>query len=154
MVLLLCVQVCITASFGPYSSDTSPREVKIEGDEEGWDFGKGQLSASHFLFNLIAGAGFYVDATEPKWSGHYRMYSYITAELFALVVAVCRSPCVAASFQAWQNFNVDQQRVGIFGHSMGGHGALTLALRNPSLFKSVSAFAPICNPRSLLGSPV
>ena len=93
-----------------------------------------------------------MDATEPKWSGHYRMYSYITAELFALVVAVCVH--LAASFHTWQNFNVDQQRVGIFGHSMGGHGALTLALRNPSLFKSVSAFAPICNPRSLLVFPV
>lgn len=76
------------------------------------------------------GAGFYVDATEAPWSSHYRMYSYIL-ELRALLE---------------QELAIDAQRTGIFGHSMGGHGALVLALRNPELFRSVSAFAPIAAP--------
>ena len=94
--------------------DTSPRGAGIAGEAERWDFG--------------AGAGFYVDATEAPWAKHYRMYSYVL-ELRALVVA---------------QLAADAEKVGIFGHSMGGHGALVLALRNPGLFKSVSAFAPIC----------
>ena len=97
--------------------DTSPRSPRLPGDDESWDFG--------------LGAGFYVDATEPPWSGHYRMYSYVTRELPALV---------AAHFPA----RTDAQ--GIFGHSMGGHGALIAALRNPRQYRSVSAFAPICAP--------
>ena len=97
--------------------DTSPRGLKIPGEDESYDFG--------------SGAGFYVDATEAPWSRGYRMYSYITQELFTLVAAT---------------FPVDAARVGIFGHSMGGHGALTLALKNPDRYKSVSAFAPICSP--------
>ena len=97
--------------------DTSPRGLKIPGEDESYDFG--------------SGAGFYVDATEAPWSRGYRMYSYITQELFTLVAATCP---------------VDAARVGIFGHSMGGHGALTLALKNPDRYKSVSAFAPICSP--------
>lgn len=97
--------------------DTSPRGLKIPGEDESYDFG--------------SGAGFYVDATEAPWSRGYRMYSYITQELFALVAAT---------------FPVDAARVGIFGHSMGGHGALTIALKNPDRYKSVSAFAPICSP--------
>eukprot|EP00744_Colponema_vietnamica_P016587 GILI01023273.1.p1 GENE.GILI01023273.1~~GILI01023273.1.p1 ORF type:complete len:280 (+),score=90.05 GILI01023273.1:91-930(+) len=97
--------------------DTSPRGVSIEGDSDSWDFG--------------VSAGFYVDATEPKWLPHYRMYSYITEELPALIHS---------------NFNVDPERQSIFGHSMGGHGALICALKNPGKYKSVSAFAPICNP--------
>ena len=96
--------------------DTSPRGANIEGDSAAWDFG--------------VGAGFYVDATEAPWSGHYRMYSYIL-ELRALVVA---------------HLDVDAERIGIFGHSMGGHGALVIGLRNPALFRSVSAFAPIAAP--------
>eukprot|EP00052_Salpingoeca_macrocollata_P030869 m.321210 g.321210 ORF g.321210 m.321210 type:complete len:285 (+) comp25115_c0_seq1:29-883(+) len=96
--------------------DTSPR-VDIEGDSESWDFGKG--------------AGFYVDATEEKWKTHYNMYSYITKELVDVVA---------------QTFNVDVAKLGVFGHSMGGHGALVCALRSPGVFKSVSAFAPICHP--------
>lgn len=97
--------------------DTSPRGANIPGEADSWDFG--------------VGAGFYVDATAAPWSAHYRMYSYVTRELPALV---------AASFPA------DAARQGIFGHSMGGHGALVCALRNPEQYRSVSAFAPICAP--------
>jgi len=97
--------------------DTSPREPRIPGDADKWDFGQG--------------AGFYVDATQAPWADNYRMYSYITKELPALVDA---------------NLPAMSGATGIFGHSMGGHGALTLALRNPSLYKSVSAFAPITAP--------
>jgi S-formylglutathione hydrolase len=99
------------------SPDTSPREPRIPGDAEHWDFG---LSA-----------GFYVDATAAPWSRHYRMYSYVTRELPELV-ALHLNPKPGAS--------------GIMGHSMGGHGALTLALRNPAMYQSVSAFAPIAAP--------
>jgi S-formylglutathione hydrolase len=99
--------------------DTSPRGVKIPGDTDSWDFG--------------VGAGFYVDATEKPWSAHYRMYSYVTAELPALIDA---------------GFATDRERQGIFGHSMGGHGALMIALKNPGRYRSVSAFAPIAAPKS------
>lgn len=97
--------------------DTSPRGAGVPGEAECWDFG--------------VGAGFYLDATQAPWSPHYRMESYITAELIPLVA---------------QELAVDARRMGIFGHSMGGHGALTLALKHPKLFKSVSALAPICAP--------
>ncbi len=97
--------------------DTSPRGAKVPGEADSWDFG--------------VGAGFYLDATQAPWSQHYRMESYLTAELLPLLTNTL--PLNAARF-------------GIFGHSMGGHGALTLALRHPGLFKSVSAFAPICAP--------
>ena len=96
--------------------DTSPRGANLPGEAESWDFG--------------VGAGFYVDATEEPWSRHYRMYSYIL-ELRELVL---------------REFALDEARCGIFGHSMGGHGALVLALRTPGLFRSVSAFAPIAAP--------
>jgi S-formylglutathione hydrolase len=96
--------------------DTSPRGAGVEGETASWDFG--------------AGAGFYLDATQGEWARHYRMESYIH-ELRELVA---------------QELPVDAQRVGIFGHSMGGHGALTLALKRPDVFKSVSAFAPIAAP--------
>ena len=96
--------------------DTSPRGAGIEGETASWDFGEG--------------AGFYLDATQAPWSQHYRMESYIH-ELRQLVI---------------DELPVDPKRVGIFGHSMGGHGALTLALRRPDLFRSVSAFAPIAAP--------
>jgi S-formylglutathione hydrolase len=99
------------------SPDTSPRNVPLPGDSEHWDFG--------------VGAGFYVDATREPWSRHYRMYSYVTRELPALVAA---------------HYPVDAGRQGIFGHSMGGHGALTIALKNPDRYRSVSAFAPIVAP--------
>lgn len=97
--------------------DTSPRGAAVPGETDSWDFG--------------VGAGFYLDATQAPWSRHYRMESYITAELIPLLA---------------QELPVDALRLGIFGHSMGGHGALTLALRQPALFKSVSALAPICAP--------
>jgi S-formylglutathione hydrolase len=99
--------------------DTSPRGIELPGDREHWDFG--------------VGAGFYVDATEAPWASHYRMYSYVVDELPALV---------EASFPA-------SNRRGIFGHSMGGHGALVIALRNPTRYQSVSAFAPIANPMAV-----
>lgn len=98
--------------------DTSPRGEGVPDDPDGaWDFG--------------LGAGFYVNATQEPWSRHYRMYDYVANELPSLVEA---------------NFPVDAQRVAISGHSMGGHGALTIALKNPDRFKAVSAFAPICSP--------
>lgn len=97
--------------------DTSPRNVPLPGDSDSWDFG--------------VGAGFYVDATQAPWSRHYRMYSYVTRELPAVIEA---------------NFPVDAGRQAIFGHSMGGHGALTIALKNPDRYRSVSAFAPIAAP--------
>ena len=97
--------------------DTSPRGVNLPGENDAYDFG--------------SGAGFYVDATEAPWSKHYRMYSYITAELPALMA---------------RHFPVDSARAGIFGHSMGGHGALVCAFRNPQQYRSVSAFAPIVAP--------
>jgi S-formylglutathione hydrolase len=97
--------------------DTSPRGLAIPGEAESWDFG--------------LGAGFYVDATQPPWSRGYRMYSYVAKELPALIQS---------------SFPVDGERAGIFGHSMGGHGALTIALKNPQHYKSLSAFAPISSP--------
>ncbi|MBT9314295.1 S-formylglutathione hydrolase [Leptothoe spongobia] len=96
--------------------DTSPRGEDVP-DEEGWDFG--------------SGAGFYVDATENPWTQNYRMYSYVTEELPTLI---------------HQNFAADPARQGIFGHSMGGHGALVCGLRNPEKYQSISAFAPIAAP--------
>ena len=101
--------------------DTSPRAANIPGESDSWDFG--------------VGAGFYLDATQAPWSGHYRMESYLTAELLPLLKAT---------------LPLEAERIGIFGHSMGGHGALTLALRHPDVFKSVSAFAPICAPSQCL----
>jgi len=98
--------------------DTSPRGDGVPDDpDSAWDFG--------------LGAGFYVDATEAPWSANYRMWSYVTEELPALVA---------------EHFPVDLSRQGITGHSMGGHGALTVALRHPGRFRSVSAFAPIVAP--------
>lgn len=104
-------------------SDTSPRGVDIAGQDDSFDFG--------------SSAGFYVDATVEPWSRHYRMYSYVTKELIELVNA---------------NFPVAVGQQSIAGHSMGGHGALICALRNPGLYKSVSSVAGICNPiKSPLG---
>jgi S-formylglutathione hydrolase len=99
------------------SPDTSPREPRIPGDADHWDFGYS--------------AGFYLDATQAPWSHNYRMYSYVTRELPQIVTAHLPARAGAA---------------GIFGHSMGGHGALTLALRNPQFYRSVSAFSPIAAP--------
>lgn len=97
--------------------DTSPRGTALPGQADSWDFG--------------VAAGFYLDATQAPWAAHWRMESYVTQELHALV---------------GQHLPVDTARAGIFGHSMGGHGALTLALRHPGQYRSVSAFAPIANP--------
>jgi S-formylglutathione hydrolase len=94
--------------------DTSPRGVRFPGDDASYDFG--------------LGAGFYVDATEAPWAANYRMYSYIARELFDLVGT---------------SLAVDTARAGIAGHSMGGHGALTIGLKNPDRFRSISAFSPI-----------
>ncbi len=96
--------------------DTSPRGAGIAGEDDGWDFG--------------TGAGFYLDATAAPWSSNYRMARYVTQELRGLIEA---------------NFPVSDRR-GVFGHSMGGHGALVTALRDPGTWHSVSAFAPIANP--------
>lgn len=96
--------------------DTSPRGLDIPGDSDHWDFG--------------VGAGFYLNATETPWAQHYQMGRYVDQELPDLIESV---------------FKVSARR-GIFGHSMGGHGALVTALRNPERWHSVSAFAPICNP--------
>lgn len=97
--------------------DTSPRGENVPDDADNWQFG--------------SGAGFYLDASEQPWSKNYRMYSYITRELPKLIA---------------EAFPADMARQGIFGHSMGGHGALTIALKNPDTFKSCSAFAPIVHP--------
>ena len=96
----------------------------MPGEADSWDFG--------------VGAGFYLDATQAPWARHWRMESYITAELLPLLA---------------DTLPIDASRIGIFGHSMGGHGALTLALRHPGLFKSVSAFAPICAPSAVPVGP-
>jgi S-formylglutathione hydrolase len=97
--------------------DTSPREVDLPGADESYDFG--------------TGASFYLDATEPPWASHYRMYSYVTHELPKWIA---------------QHLPADTHRQGICGHSMGGHGALMIGIKNPDVFRSVSAFSPICAP--------
>ena len=99
------------------SPDTSPRQTGIPGATDDWDFGEG--------------AGFYLDATEPPWSRCFRMESYVTQELHERIL---------------REFPALPGRVGLFGHSMGGHGALTLALRHPHMFRSASALAPVCAP--------
>ncbi|NHT75261.1 S-formylglutathione hydrolase [Rhizobiaceae bacterium CRRU44] len=97
--------------------DTSPRGDDVADEAANWQMGKG--------------AGFYLDATQEPWARHYRMETYITQELPALIAS---------------QFRTDMNRQGIFGHSMGGHGAMTIALKNPERFRSCSAFAPIVQP--------
>ncbi len=97
--------------------DTSPRQTGIAGEADDWEFG--------------SGAGFYLNATQSPWSRYFRMYDYVLEELRETVLT--RFPGI-------------ERQLGIFGHSMGGHGALVLALRNPAVYRSVSAFAPICSP--------
>lgn len=97
--------------------DTSPRGLGLPGEDDDYGFG--------------SGAGFYIDATLEPWSRHYKMYTYATSELPAIIT---------------EHFPARADSAGIFGHSMGGHGALTLALKNPDLYRSVSAFAPIGAP--------
>jgi S-formylglutathione hydrolase len=109
------------AVIAPDTSPRGPAVEEIEGATASWDFG--------------VGAGFYLDATEAPWSKHYRMYSYVTSELPALIDG---------------HFPADAKRQGIFGHSMGGHGALTIGLRNPAnRYRSISAFAPIAAPKEV-----
>jgi len=107
---------CAELGLAFLAPDTSPRGEGVA-DEDGWDIG--------------LGAGFYVDAAQQPWSAHYRMWTYVTDELPALVAG---------------EFPLDPARQGITGHSMGGHGALTVVLRHPGRFRSVSAFAPIVAP--------
>ncbi|MBN9144781.1 MAG: S-formylglutathione hydrolase [Novosphingobium sp.] len=109
-------RACAEAGVIFVAPDTSPRGDDVA-DDDAYDFGKG--------------AGFYVDATQQPWSPHFRMRSYIEGELPALLA---------------EHFPADMERQGITGHSMGGHGALTIALRNAGRFRSVSAFAPIVSP--------
>ena len=97
--------------------DTSPRGASIAGEDDDWDFG--------------TGAGFYLNAAQAPWSAHYRMHAWVTGELRALVAS---------------RFPVRDDATGVFGHSMGGHGALTIALGDPGAYRTVSAFAPICAP--------
>jgi S-formylglutathione hydrolase len=124
---LTCTEDNFTAKAGAYrvaaelgliivAPDTSPRGEKVP-DDDAYDLGQG--------------AGFYLDATADPWSEHFRMYSYVTEELPQLVAT---------------EFPTDMSAQGISGHSMGGHGALTIALKNPHTYTSVSAFAPIVNP--------
>ena len=110
-------RVAAELGLGIVAPDTSPRGVNVPGEDDSYDFG--------------SGAGFYLDATEAPWSQHYRMYSYVTGELPALI---------------FKHFPARADRQAIMGHSMGGHGALTIALKNPDTFASVSAFAPIVAP--------
>lgn len=109
-------EACARHGIAFIAPDTSPRGDDVP-DDDGYDFGKG--------------AGFYVDATQEPWARNFRMRSYIEQELPALVA---------------EHFPLDMGRQGITGHSMGGHGALTIALRNPGRFRSVSAFSPIVSP--------
>ena len=97
--------------------DTSARNVPIEGADDEWDLG--------------SGAGFYVNATTYKWKKHYQMYDYVTKELPGFINA---------------HFHVDSTKTALTGHSMGGHGALSLHFKNPGMYQSVSAFAPVANP--------
>ena len=116
------VRVRIAKVFIPAARDmliAAVGKVDIKGEDESYDFG--------------SGAGFYVDAIAEPWSKNYKMYSYITSEL---------PQAVSAEF----GDKVDTSRISISGHSMGGHGALSLFLKNPGMYKSVSAFAPIANP--------
>ncbi len=110
-------RLAATLGIALIAPDTSPRNTGIEGEDDDWDLG--------------SGAGFYVNATQPGWREHYQMYDYVTQELPTFIEA---------------QFAVDPTRKSISGHSMGGHGALIAALKNPQAYRSVSAFAPICAP--------
>lgn len=110
-------RLCAQLGLCLVTCDTSPRTQRFDGDDKDWDFGQG--------------AGFYLDAVQAPWSKAYRMQTYVTEELRTLVES---------------SFPIRQNARGIMGHSMGGHGALTLALKRPDLYRSVSAFAPIVAP--------
>jgi S-formylglutathione hydrolase len=110
-------RVAATLGLALLMPDTSPRGANLPGEADAWDFG--------------VGAGFYLDATQAPWSRHWRIESWLVRELLP---------------QVWVRMPVLRERSAILGHSMGGHGALTLALRHPGLFASVSAIAPVCAP--------
>ncbi|MEL6369564.1 MAG: S-formylglutathione hydrolase [Pseudomonadota bacterium] len=111
-------RLCADIGLAFMTPDTSPRGLELDGEHDRYDFG--------------SGAGFYLDATEAPWAENYRMYSYVAHELPELVLT--------------EFAEIDAGRLGLTGHSMGGHGALTIGLKNPDRFKSVSALAPIASP--------
>ncbi|KAB7738951.1 S-formylglutathione hydrolase [Parvibaculum sedimenti] len=124
---LTCTEENFTVKAGAYRRASALNLVVIAPDTSP----RGEGVANDPAYDLGQGAGFYVDATEAPWAPHFRMESYIAKDLQQVVA---------------ENFPVDMKRQGITGHSMGGHGALTLALKYPDLFRSVSAFAPIVSP--------
>lgn len=124
---LTCTEDNFTTKAGAYRKAAELQLIIVAPDTSP----RGEGVADDAAYDLGQGAGFYVDATEAPWAPHFAMYSYIVADLQAAVFA---------------NFPGDRAAQGIFGHSMGGHGALTIALKNPGLFRSVSAFAPIVAP--------
>jgi S-formylglutathione hydrolase len=123
---LTCTEDNFTTKAGAYAAAAKAGVAIVAPDTSP----RGEGVPDDPAYDLGQGAGFYVDATQAPWSRHFRMESYLVQDLMA---ALAEAP-------------VDLSRCGIFGHSMGGHGALTLALRHPDLFRSVSAFAPICSP--------
>jgi S-formylglutathione hydrolase len=124
---LTCTEDNFTTKAGAYGAAAAHGMIIVAPDTSP----RGEGVADDPAYDLGQGAGFYVDATEAPWAPHFRMESYITGDLLAAVDGA---------------FPTDPARRGVFGHSMGGHGALTLALRHPDLFRSVSAFAPIVSP--------
>lgn len=124
---LTCTEDNFTTKAGAYAAAAANRVAIVAPDTSP----RGEGVADDPAYDLGQGAGFYVDATEAPWAPHFAMEAYVTGDLLTAVEGA---------------FPVDPTRRGIFGHSMGGHGALTLALRHPDLFRSVSAFAPICSP--------
>ncbi|MDB5469804.1 MAG: S-formylglutathione hydrolase [Caulobacter sp.] len=124
---LTCTEDNFTTKAGAYGAAAGHGVIIVAPDTSP----RGEGVADDAAYDLGQGAGFYVDATQAPWAPHFRMESYITGDLLAAVDGA---------------FPTDPARRGVFGHSMGGHGALTLALRHPDLFRSVSAFAPIVSP--------
>ena len=124
---LTCTEDNFTTKAGAYAHAAEHGVIIVAPDTSP----RGEGVADDPAYDLGQGAGFYVDATQVPWAAHYRMETYVTQDLIAAVEAA---------------FPADPARRGIFGHSMGGHGALTLALRHPELYRSVSAFAPIVSP--------
>lgn len=124
---LTCTEDNFTVKAGAYRAAAEAGVMIVAPDTSP----RGEGVADDPAYDLGQGAGFYLDATQPPWAPHFRMYSYITRDLLSAVEGA---------------FPADPARRGIFGHSMGGHGALTIALRNPDLFRSVSAFSPIVSP--------
>jgi S-formylglutathione hydrolase len=126
---LTCTEENFTSKAGAYEAAAAAGLAIVAPDTSP----RGEGVADDAAYDLGQGAGFYLDATQAPWAPHFRMERYVTQDLIA----------------ALSEFPLDLQRVGVSGHSMGGHGALTLALRHPELFRSVSAFAPIVSPASV-----